>query len=224
MNKFYKIPKLLQWIIAILFFILVFALMLWWLNLCKINILFYFLIFVFVPISQFLATPFLSLIGVYHYLSPMLFVFMPSQKKYDIHNGTSFDYLFLMKNTKAGIEWRNKILQYFLEGLLEIIDRIESSRLPKDIVIRGSSYFFSERTAKRLGFEIQKTGIFEKINIMLNFLDLMWMYSIAYGKFRIPNVFKVKSAEIEGKRLLLKKTEIENLYHYLKSKNSKSIT
>lgn len=224
MNKFYKIPKLLQWIIAIIFFILVFALMLWWLNLCKINILFYFLIFVFVPISQFLATPFLSLIGVYHYLSPMLMVFMPSQKKYDIHNGTSFDYLFLMTNTKAGTEWRNKILQYFLKGLMVIIERIESGKLSEDIVIRGSSYFFSERTAKRLGFEIQRAGIFEKINIIINFLDLMWMYSIAFGKLKIPNVFRMKSAKIKGKELLLKKAEIENLYHYLKNKNPKSKT
>jgi hypothetical protein len=153
---------------------------------------------------------------MYTYLSPMLLVFGASEKRYDLHNGTSFDYYFVMRKIKPGIAARKKILEYFLEGLLEIIDRIEKGKLPDTLKISGSSYFFSERTAKRLGFSITDAGIFAKINLLFNIVDLTWMYSYAKGKFTFPNFSKIRKAEIDGQTLVSKEDELIRLLNYLR--------
>lgn len=219
MNKFYKLPKALQWIIAICMTCLFLGLMSIWIYLNSLNSFWFLSLFLIAPLLQFLLTPIFTLLGLYKYLSPMLLVYGASDKKYDIHNGTSFDYLFVMKNVKSGLRWRSKMLGYYIEGLLVIIDKIERGELPETIEIRGSSYFFNERTAERMGFEIQKTGISEKVNIILNIIDLTWMYSKASGVFTIPNALKVKTATITGGKLVGRKTQLEDLFEYLNKKS-----
>jgi hypothetical protein len=155
---------------------------------------------------------------MYKYVSPMLLVNNPSNVKYDLHMGTSFDYLFVLRKSRPGIEIRNKILAYFLEGLLKIIDEIERGLIPKNIEISGSSYFFSERTAKRIGFEIGKTDVAVKTNIVINYPDLVWMYSLANGKIKLPKLSQVKTARISGKTLKENKTVLQKLYKYITKK------
>jgi hypothetical protein len=151
----------------------------------------------------------------------MLLVNNPSKAKYDLHMGTSFDYLFVLRKSRPGIEIRNKILAYFIEGLLKIIDEIEQELIPEDIEISGSSYFFSKKTAKRIGFEIGKTDLALKINIVLNYPDLVWMYSLANGKIKRPKLSQVKTARISGKTLKTNKTILRKLHKLITKKCEK---
>lgn len=215
MNQFYLLPKAIQWIIAIIMIVGCIWVAIFWADLCDKHPLCYFLFFLIVPIGQFSFAPFFTMIGLYKYLSPMLLVFGANDKKYDLHNGTSFDYLMVMRNIKPGTNWRTKMLSYYLEGLLQIVGKIERGELSEELEIRGSSYFFSERTAKRMGFELQTTGLYERLNILANAVDLIWMYSLAHGKFIIPNVFKMQTATITGKKLLEQKEKLERLQQYL---------
>ena len=216
MNKFYEINKILQWIIALIMFLVMFVLFTIWMKIVVENPLICFSIFIVVPLGQFLSTPFFKLIGFYNYLSPMLLVFGASDKKYDLHNGTSFDYLFVMQKYKPGEKWRGKILDYYILGLLKIIEKIENKSLSENVVIRGSSYFFSDRTAKRLGFKLSKTNMGEKLNILANYLDLLWMYSLAQGKIAFPSLNNIKTAEIKGADLVANKAKLKALSSYLK--------
>lgn len=214
MNPFYELPKRSQWFWASLLFALFIGLFILWTNLMMNHLFWIFLIFILVPFQHLLLTPWIKLSGTYQYLSPMLLVFNPNEKEYDLHNGTSFDYWWVMRGVKAGTPLRNKLLAYYFEGLLKIIEQLEDEKIPPTVLIKGSSYFFSERTTKRLGFEIFETNASVRFNIILNYLDLIWMYSLSRGKLSFPNLKNVQTAQITGEKLLLQKASLERYYQY----------
>lgn len=138
-----------------------------------------------------------------------------SKKKLDLHNGTTFDYLINMKLKDKGIKARNKILAYFVEGLLKITDEIESGKIDSSLPIEGTSYFFSDSTAVRLGFRLHKPIYYYYFNFIFNFTDLFLMYSYSKGKFTIPRVFHIKRAVITASELCAQKENLQSLLNLL---------
>ena len=220
MKPFYEYSKKTQWLIVIITFLLASTLTYFWMELLLESMWWAFSIFFLAPFMQFLMTPLFTKIGLYQYLSPMLLVYSPSDKRYDLHNGTSFDYLLNLRKHKAGSQVKHQLLKYYIQGLLKVIDKIEQQVLPETVLVRGSSYFFSDRTAKRLGFDLKETGKNEKLNILLNYLDLFWMYSLAHGRWRYPNLKSIKTAEISGGDLVKQKEKIKQLLQYFNKKQN----
>ncbi len=109
-------------------------------------------------------------------------------------------------------------MMYHLEGLLKLIQLIEDNRIPVSVNIIGTSYFFNDRTLTNLGFQLEKATLFYRINLFINFIDLLWMYSLSKGKLAIPSVWDAKKASIKGDILLLQKSKLEGLYIKLKAK------
>ena len=219
MNPFYKLPITLQWVLTLLLFSLGTGLMIAFFILTNNNLLWWLSLPLLASLFMFTTTPFMVLLGVYKYLSPMLLVYNPNKKLYDLHNGTSFDYVLLMRKVKAGSAAKKLILKYYLEGLLQIIREIKTGNLPDSLVISGSSYFFSERTAEKLGFSLQKADSMVYFNSAFNMLDLTWMYSYAHGRFRLPNLSKIKKASISGEDLLKQEAYIRRLKQALSTKD-----
>ena len=218
MNDFYKLPKILQWLLALLLLVSGFFPALALIELGYAHPIAYLLVIFYVPIGQFSFTPFFTLLGVYSYYSPMLLGYTPSDSQIDLHSGGSFDYLFVMRKYKSGIEMRNRLLLFQLEGLKKIIQLIEDKEVSESVNIVGTSYFFSDRTAKKIGFELIDPSLFYRINLYANFLDLVWMYSLSQGKWAIPKVWKAKKVQITGQKLLENKGQLEALYDKLSSK------
>lgn len=220
MNHLYQQPKALQWFIAISLLLLGFLPALIIIEKGHSQPLFYLLFFVYIPIIQFSFTPFFKLIGVYKYYSPMLLGYMANDIQIDLHSGTSFDYLFVMRKYKTGIEIRNRLLIYQLEGLINLINLIEHKSIPETVRIVGTSYFFNNRTLNKLGFDIENPSLFYRINLFVNFIDLFWMYSLSQGKRSIPKIWHVKKAKITGLKLTESKKAIEALYEKMKLKTT----
>ncbi len=218
MNDFYKPPIYLQWFEAILLLVIGFYPALVIIEFTYSHLIYSLLFLFYLPIGQFATTPFWKLTGIYKYYSPMLMGYMPNDIQIDLHSGSSFDYLFVMRKYKSGKQCRNRLLTYHLEGLLNIISLIENDSVPKTIIISGTSYFFNERTLHKVGFELEKPSLFYRINLFVNAIDLIWMYSVSQGRFSIPKIWNAKKAIISGSILLGKKDIIEKLYKRMESK------
>jgi hypothetical protein len=220
MNNFYKQPNVLIWIESLVLLVAGFLPALLIIEKGYSQPILYFSFIIYVPISQFAFTPFFKIVGVYKYYSPMLLGYMANSKQIDLHSGTSFDFLFVLRKYNPGIQLRNRILLYHLEGLLKLIQLIEDKRIPESVNIIGTSYFFNDRTLNNLGFQIEKASLFYRINLFLNFIDLFWMYSLAKGKVAIPALWDAKKATIKGNTLIVQKTKLERLYQNLKIKQA----
>lgn len=210
-HAFYRQNTTVQWTLAIVMFLLMLIIIGFWTALVFEYFLLWATIFLIVPFIQFLATPAFTLFGFYRYISPMLLVYMPTDQQYNLHNGTSFDYYFALRKTRRGMSLRHEILRYYIQGLLEIVRRIETGEVPDTVIVRGTSYFFSSRTVRSFGFETKKAPFAERLNIVMNYVDLLWMYSIAHGKLRFPNLKQIQSAEIKGAKLVEQKAQLERM-------------
>ena len=220
MNDFYLQPKIFQWIEAIILLSVGFLPALVIIELGHSLPIYYLLFIIFVPVGQFAFTPFFRLIGVYNYYSPMLLGYMANNHQIDLHSGGSFDYLFVMRKYRAGIEIRTKLLLYHIEGLIKIIQLIENKSIPESVNIVGTSYFFNDRTLSKIGFEIVKPSLFYRLNLFINFIDLIWMYSLSQGKLSIPKLWNAKKASISGAKLVESKMVVENLYGKMKRRTT----
>ena len=220
MNNFYKQPKILQWIEAILLLLFGFIPALAIIEIGYSHPIYYLLLIIYVPVGQFSFTPFFKLIGVYKYYSPMLLGYMANELQIDLHSGGSFDYLFVMRKCKSGIELRNRLLMYHLEGLLKLIELIENKSITETVNIVGTSYFFNNKTIHKMGFEVLNPSFFYRLNLFVNFIDLIWMYSLSQGKFSIPRLWDAKKASISGAKLIESKKVIEDLYDKMKRRTT----
>jgi len=172
MNKFYFQALFLQWFLALLLLIVGFYPALLIIEQTYEQPLFALFFIIYVPIAQFSFTPFFRLTGVYTYYSPMLLGYMANDVQIDLHSGGSFDYLLVMHKYKSGIRTRKQLMKFHLEGLMRLVQRIEQGTVPENVNIIGTSYFFNERTIKKLGFEQEKPTLFYRLNLFVNFIDL----------------------------------------------------
>jgi hypothetical protein len=164
-----------------------------------------------VSVSQFSLTPIFRASGSYKYYSDFLLVYNPNQTTYDLHLGSSFDYALHMKWSDRGIVARKKLLAGMLTGLMRIIDDGEKGILPGTLVITGTSYFFSDSSVKRFGFQLTEPTAAYRTNLILNFVDLYWMSVFTSGSWRFPKLNKAKKAEITLEALIAQKSKIEQL-------------
>lgn len=168
-----------------------------------------------VSMSQFTFTPVFRASGTYKYYSDLLLVYNPNQTVYDLHLGTSFDYVLHMRWSDRGIVARKKLLAGMLNGLLGIIEDAEQGKLPGSLVVTGTSYFFSDSSVKRFGFKLTAPSTAYRVNLLLNFLDLYWMSVFASGSWKFPKLNQAKKAEITLDELVAQKDRIQQLKHKL---------
>ena len=164
---------------------------------------------------QLSITPAFRLLGIYRYHSPMLKVTIRTSRVYEIHGGTNFDYLLNLRWRDRGPVAARRVMTLYLEGLLDIADRVDEGTLPRSILITATSYFFRGESAERLGFTILEPSLRLRLNLVLNLLDLILMYSFTRGRLAFPQILRVRQAVVRGDRLLARRASIEAMMRTL---------
>ncbi len=218
MKQFYELPKSVQWTIAILLLIFGFGLLTPIIIEPTLGLV---LLPVFAPLFNLVSVPFFRLIGYYKYLNPYVISTIQNNEQYDLHNVFTFDYLVNFTWADRGKTAQRTLLLHYFKALITIIERIENKELSPDVKIIGHSYFFNDRTAKKLGFTVHKAGSFWIINSCLQFIELSYLYSFSQGKWAFPKFWKVKRAEITGHNLVKQKKNLEVLVTRLASQKNK---
>lgn len=207
MKGFYELPKFAQWIIAVVMMMIglgvTFPIIGHTYGLIMLPLL--------APLLNLISVPFLRLIGYYKYLNPYVISTVQTDKQYDLHNVFTFDYLVNFNWSDRGRYVQRVLLGNYFKALLTIIERIENKQLSPEVKVIGNSYFFNNRTAEKLGFTISDASLFLKLNSILQFIELTYLYSFSKGKWAMPKFWNVKRAEISGKDLVDKKELLEKL-------------
>jgi len=214
MKRLYQLPKLIQWIIALILIVVGFGAIMPLLR-KPYSLL---LLPILAPFLNFVSVPFLRLIGYYKYLNPYVISTVQTDKQYDLHNIFTFDYLVNFKWSNRGKYAQRILLGHYFKALITIIERIESGQLSSKVKIVGHSYFFNNRTAEKLGFTITNASSFWVLNSAVQFIELSYLYSFSKGKWALPKFWKVKRAEITGSDLVTKKEILEELARKILSK------
>lgn len=159
----------------------------------------------------FATTPLLRMIGFYRYYSPYLCAMVPTPRRLDIHLGTTFDHTLTLRAADRGAQARASLLVGALDGLIEIADQVEQGRIDVDATIEGTSWFFSESTVRRLGFELAEPTWLGRLIPFLIALDIMWMTQFTRGRWAWPRLNRVHRAVTTGARLLEHRGRLRSL-------------
>jgi hypothetical protein len=164
-----------------------------------------------VSIWQLSVTPFCRATGIYLYHSPMLKATFRGPRAWEIHGGTSWDWIVLFRFRDRGAAAARQVLRWYVEGLLDVAARVEKGEIPGSVEVTGTSWFFREETARRLGFEIRPAGLRLRFNLFLNAFDLWLTYSFTRGRIALPNLMAVKQAVIRGDELVRRRPQLVRL-------------
>lgn len=168
-----------------------------------------------VPLAQFATAPMLYLLGHYRYYSPMLLVEGPSDEELRIHGGTNFDYFVHFAWSDRGPAAARKTLQHYLRGLLALADAVERGEVRPETRIVASSYIFTARTARRVGFTPEPIAASARWGLYGNYLNLLWKHSFAKGRLAPPDLRRIGQAATTGAELVRNRDRIVRLLRRL---------
>jgi len=166
------------------------------------------------------GAPLLRLVGMLQYYSPMFLVTRSGGERLYLHGATLFDYALCMRWRDRGRQARRKTLILYIEGLLGLIQDIELGHVPQAAFITGTSYFFSARQGRRLGFKVEESRRFA-FGGLLTYPTHFLTYSFAKGHWAFPNVLNARRASISGAGLLKQKGKFHALLNRLQNKGSR---
>lgn len=215
MLAFARFSKLQQWVLAVLMALLcigilgmcyVLPLQNWrWLPLC-------FLVIPFIaPLESLLLTPLYALTGRFRYYSPMLLVTTSQKGVLDLHAGALFDYLMHLRWRDRGRRATRVVTVELLHGLLAITDEVAQGALPPDTRLVASSYFFSNRSLERLGFQLcpPASGVVQ--NLLMASLSIALRLSFTRGRLSFPKLRHIRQAATTAGVLAQHRNELEQL-------------
>lgn len=170
------------------------------------------------PWLQLTAAPLLRLTGRTRYFSPMLLAEAPTPEQLQIHGGTLFDYLLHFRPSDRGQAATRSTMRFYVDGLVAIADEVRRGTLAADVRIVGVSWFFSEETARRLGFTVESTRYAERLGLWASVVAIALKHSFARGYPAWPDLRRIRKVTITGSELVAHVPELERLRSRLRAR------
>ena len=168
-------------------------------------------------IAGFLSAPLLRQLGVLEYYSPFLIVSRSRTGGINLHGATPFDYILRLRWSDRGRVAVRATLCWYIDGLISLIRKFESGQIPMDTEIAGTSYFFSESSARRYGFTIHSASRYI-IGGLLTFPTQCMTYSFSKGYWALPPITHAKKATISGATLCAQVDRLNRVRTHLRGK------
>jgi len=182
-----------------------------------IKILAYMLIgIVFWRLVRMLSTPIFKLLGLYMYYSPTFFLHKLTPRLYEIHIGTTWDYIQMDKISPK------IFMANMSKGMIGMINDIKSGKIHIESRIVGSIHYFNPKTTEKFGFKNRKMNLFEWVLFILSYIETTVLLSITYGRPMLPRLLNTRIHFSKAKDLL----NYEDIYfaYYNKLSDSRQKT
>jgi MFS family permease len=167
------------------------------------------------PLESLLLTPFYVLTGRFRYYSPLLFATRRRDGGLDLHVGTLFDYVMRLRWSDRGPRAARIVMADLLRGLLALCREVEHEELRADAPLVATSYFFSERSLARLGFELDRPPRATVQNLFLTSLSIAIRLSFTRGRPSFPDLRRIRQAATSAGRLVHHQAELRRLLERL---------
>ena len=161
-------------------------------------------------LESLLLTPLYRLSGRFVYYSNMLLL-TRSANGLELHAGTLFDYVSYLRWHERGPKAQFKVTRQLLQGLLALCDDIEQGKIAPGTAISATSYFFSNRTAAKLGFTADKVAPMQWLNLMLVAVSLALRLSLIKGRCSWPDLRQIRHIHTTAGHLLAQRATIMRL-------------
>jgi hypothetical protein len=221
LESFSRLPRAVQWTVALLLAAVClgsvaacYALVFWdwrWIPVAVAAV------FLLVPLESLLVTPLYFLVGRFRYLSPMLLATRRAGGGLDLHVGTLFDYVLRLRWSDRGPRAARIVTADVLRGLLALAEQVERGEMAPDAELVATSYFFSDRTVARLGFELREVPAAVRHNLVMASVGIALRLSFTRGRPAFPDLRRIRQAATTAGRLAEHSGEIRRLLRRLPS-------
>lgn len=147
---------------------------------------FLFLSIILWRLIRMLSTPIFKSLGLYIYYSPTFFLHKLTPRLYEIHIGTTWDYIRMDKISPK------VLLLNMSEGMVKIVDDIEQGKIHPNSKIVGSIHYFNPNSTEKFGFKHRNMNLFELLLFVFSYIETAILLSISYGKPMLPRLLNTR--------------------------------
>ncbi len=151
-------------------------------------------------ILRWLSTPLLRRIGFYRYYAPLFFIQPFGRNRVELHLGTTWD---LMKAQRLSPQ---AIMSSLVMGISGLVADAKRGRLQPELKVRATTYFLSESTLTRFGFDVRRPNVLEYLAFIGNYAEVCILRSVVAGRLQFVDLRRVLMAETTVQTLVDRET------------------